>query len=198
MYTKITSSFYVRKRNFNGNVAYNSALLTVYGYNDNNNKKQYLKSFSERIPDKTKTIPDITKMMLRKRYNDWLKVFKLDNSNCETPKEVIDKSGCKFVSDITTDSRIKKRGYRNFIKINGGDFPLLKWMYYDIRGKRFEVSIEKYIKDSDGKRTRVRKRYYHQVGSTIYDTDCAYKACIDKRDELIKWFEDQYNNNVSL
>jgi hypothetical protein len=197
MYTKITSAFYIRKRNFNGNVAYNSVLLTVYGY-DENNKKQYLKSFSERIPDKAKTIPDITKIMLRKRYNDWLKVFELDNTNCETPKEVIDKSGCKFVSDITTDSRIKKHGYRNFIKINGGEFPLLKWMYYDIRGKRFEVSIEKYIKDSDGKRIRVRKRYYHQIGLTLHDTDLAYKACVEKRDEFIKWFEYQYNKNMPL
>ena len=114
MYTKITSSFYIRKINVDKNVSYRSAVLTVYG-RDENNEQQYLKSFSERILDKDVTIPDITKMMLRKRYNDWLKVFKQNNTDCETPKEVIDKCGSKFVSNISTDSKIKKRGYKRAI-----------------------------------------------------------------------------------
>lgn len=197
MYTKITSTFYIRKRNLDKNMLYRSALLTVHGY-DENGKQRYLKSFSERIPDKATTIPTMIKNILNTRYNRWLKVFKQNNVDCETPKEVIDKSRFKFISNITTDSRMKKNGYREFIRIYGCEYQLPKWMYYDIRGKRFEVSIEKYIKDSDGNRTCVRKRYYHQIGPTVYDTDCAYKACLDKRDEFIKWFEDQYNKNVSL
>lgn len=195
MYTRIASVFRIRKRNFNGNILYKTALLVIYGY-DKNNKQQYLKSFTERIPNNATTIPNITKFTLRIRYNDWLERFKQNNIDCEIPKEVIDVSGYKFVSNISTYSRIKKHGYRNFIKINDNVFQLPKWMYYDIRSKRFEVSIEKYIKGSDGKRICVRKRYYHKIGSTLFDTDEAYKACIEKRDEFIKWFEDQYNKNA--
>lgn len=197
MYTKITSTFYIRKRNLDENVSYKSALLIVYGY-DEDGKQQYLKSFSERIPDKATTIPTMIKNILNTRYTNWLRAFKQKNTECETPKEVIDKSGFKFVSNITTESRAKKNGYRTSIIIYGGVFQLPKWMYYDIRGKRFEVSIEKYVKGSDGKRICVRKRYYQQIGPTIFDTQCAYKACLDKRDEFIKWFEDQYTQNVSL